>query len=56
MNLRVDADGRAVRSGAQTEIGGNDRYIAMCRRHFHERLREAEARQLALQLAPAGRV
>ncbi len=34
MNLRVDAQGRGVREGAQVEIGGNDRYIAMCRRHF----------------------
>jgi thymidine kinase len=39
MNLRVDAAGRAVRDGDQTEIGGNDRYIALCRRHFSERLR-----------------
>lgn len=38
MNLRVDPDGRAVRDGAQTEIGGNDRYVAMCRRHFHAAL------------------
>jgi thymidine kinase len=53
MNLRVDAEGRAVRSGEQTEIGGNDRYIALCRRHFMERLREAEARQLSLGLARA---
>ncbi len=37
MNLRVDAEGRAVAHGAQTEIGGNDRYIALCRRHFSER-------------------
>ena len=51
MNLRVDAEGRAVRVGEQTEIGGNDRYIALCRRHFMERLREAEARQLPLELA-----
>ena len=36
MNLRVDADGAAVRDGAQTEIGGNDRYVALCRRHFSE--------------------
>jgi thymidine kinase len=36
MNLRVGADGRAVRVGAQVEIGGNDRYVAMCRRHFKE--------------------
>ncbi len=34
MNLRVGPDGRAVREGAQVEIGGNDRYVAMCRRHF----------------------
>jgi thymidine kinase len=34
MNLRIDAEGRAVTSGQQTEIGGNDRYVALCRRHF----------------------
>ncbi len=38
MNLRVDAAGRAVAHGAQTEIGGNDRYVALCRRHFVEAL------------------
>jgi thymidine kinase len=34
MNLRVDASGRAVLDGAQTEVGGNDRYVALCRKHF----------------------
>jgi len=34
MNLRVDEQGHAVREGAQTEIGGNDRYVALCRKHF----------------------
>ena len=43
MNMRVDADGNAVNRGAQTEIGGNDRYVAMCRRHFMARRREADA-------------
>ena len=51
MNLRVDADGHAVVAGAQTEIGGNDRYLALCRRHFFERLRESEARQLSLDIS-----
>jgi thymidine kinase len=51
MNLRVDAEGHAVAAGAQTEIGGNDRYIALCRRHFFERMREGEARQLSLGLS-----
>jgi thymidine kinase len=50
MNLRVDAEGHAVAAGAQTEIGGNDRYVALCRRHFFERLREGEARQLSLDI------
>jgi len=34
MNLRVDADGAAIRDGAQTLIGGNERYVPLCRRHF----------------------
>ncbi|WP_294262731.1 thymidine kinase [uncultured Sphingomonas sp.] len=41
MNLRVDAEGQAVREGAQTEIGGNDRYVALCRRHFTEAMEAA---------------
>ncbi|MBS0662923.1 MAG: thymidine kinase [Verrucomicrobia bacterium] len=41
MNLRVAADGRAVREGAQVEIGGNDRYVAVCRRHFKEAIAAA---------------
>ena len=36
MNLRVDAEGKAVKEGAQTEVGGNDRYDALCRKHFME--------------------
>src|SRR4029078_9929955 len=42
MNLRVDAEGHAVAAGAQTEIGGNDRYVAPCPRHFLRALRRAE--------------
>lgn len=41
MNLRVDASGRAVLDGAQTEIGGNDRYVALCRKHFMAARRDA---------------
>lgn len=37
MNLRVDGEGNAVREGAQREIGGNERYVALCRRHFMQR-------------------
>ncbi|WP_043603301.1 thymidine kinase [Novosphingobium sp. Rr 2-17] len=38
MNLRVDERGSAVSEGDQTEIGGNERYVALCRRHFSEAL------------------
>ena len=41
MNLRVGPDGRGLKEGAQVEIGGNDRYVAMCRRHFKEALSPA---------------
>jgi thymidine kinase len=34
MNLRVDGAGAPVKEGQQTEIGGNDRYLALCRKHF----------------------
>ncbi|QKG72537.1 thymidine kinase [Erythrobacter mangrovi] len=38
MTVRVDANGVAVKDGAQIEIGGNDRFVALCRRHFVEAL------------------
>lgn len=34
MNARVDGAGNMVRHGEQIEIGGNDRYIALCHKHF----------------------
>ncbi len=36
MVIRLDSDGKAVTKGSQVEIGGNDRYISMCRKHFKE--------------------
>ncbi|WOJ95295.1 thymidine kinase [Congregibacter variabilis] len=36
MVVRQDADGSVVTDGAQVEIGGNDRYVSLCRRHFNE--------------------
>ena len=36
MVIRVDAEGRALTEGAQIEVGGNDRYISLCRKHFRE--------------------
>ena len=34
MVLRMDEHGNPVTEGSQVEIGGNDRYVSMCRKHF----------------------
>lgn len=36
MNLRFDQNGQAIKQGEQVAIGGNDQYIATCRKHFKE--------------------
>ena len=39
MNLRLAPDGRTVHEGAQVEIGGDERYVAVCRRHYKKAFR-----------------
>lgn len=46
MVLRLDQSGQAVRDGDQVEIGGNDRYMSVCRKHFKEGLATREQTQL----------
>ncbi|MEL6584843.1 MAG: thymidine kinase [Pseudomonadota bacterium] len=36
MVVRLGADGKALKDGAQVQIGGNDTYVAFCRRHWRE--------------------
>lgn len=36
MNLRTDGQGRVLRQGEQVVIGGNESYVAVCRKHFRE--------------------
>ncbi len=36
MNLRTDDKGNVIKEGAQTEVGGNERYVVLCRKHFME--------------------
>lgn len=36
MVIRQDAQGQVVREGAQVQIGGNESYISLCRRHWRE--------------------
>lgn len=39
MVVRLDAKGEPVREGAQVEIGGNEKYVSLCRRHWEEKIR-----------------
>lgn len=34
MVLRLNSEGEVVREGNQVEVGGNDKYVSVCRTHF----------------------
>lgn len=34
MNMRIDAGGNKVVDGNQIDIGGNEKYVSVCRKHF----------------------
>ncbi len=38
MVVRTDEQGNALNSGSQIDIGGNERYVSMCRKHFQEQV------------------
>ncbi|UXI02117.1 thymidine kinase [Photobacterium sp. TY1-4] len=38
MVIRMDEHGRAIADGDQVVIGGNDRYVSVCRTHYKEAL------------------
>ena len=35
-NARIDTDGKVVTEGEQIEVGGDDRYISLCRKCYYE--------------------
>ena len=39
MVVRQDGNGQVIREGAQIEIGGNERYVSLCRRHWVEAMK-----------------
>ena len=46
MVVRKDAAGRVVRAGQQVQVGGNDRYVSLCRRHWRAAMDGAEPDRL----------
>jgi len=56
MVIRLDENGNAITQGSQVEIGGNDRYVSMCRKHFKENyFRQTLVPQHQLPLSVTGR-
>ena len=41
MVVRKDAEGRVLTEGAQVQVGGNETYLSLCRRHWREATGEA---------------
>ena len=46
MVVRVGEDGKVVREGDQIAIGGNDRYVSLCRKHWEEEMGRVEGEDL----------
>ena len=50
INARIDKDGNVVSEGKQVEIGGDDRYVALCRRCWrNKRLESSDRNALKFQ-------
>lgn len=43
VNARVDSKGNIITEGEQVEIGGNDRYMSVCRKCWHNKRIERES-------------
>ena len=41
MTVRLNAEGRAQSEGEQIQIGGNESYVSMCRKHFKNSFAES---------------
>lgn len=48
MVLRMDSKGRPIKDGRQIQIGGNERYVSVCRRHFKDGMSERSEGELPL--------
>ena len=40
MVVRHDSTGKVLQEGAQIEVGGNEKYVSLCRRHWEEAIGE----------------
>lgn len=45
MVIRQDAEGNPITEGVQVQIGGNETYVSLCRRHWREAVNDAPGRR-----------
>jgi thymidine kinase len=48
MVLRIGAGGKAIKAGQQIQIGGNEKYVSVCRLHFKEGMSQRTDDELPL--------
>ncbi len=46
MVVRLGPDGKVAREGAQVVIGGEDKYVSLCRRHWEEEMGRIDAEDM----------
>ncbi|MEM7558013.1 MAG: thymidine kinase [Planctomycetota bacterium] len=49
MVLRIDGQGRVIKEGSQVQIGGNERYTSVCRKHFKSGMAERIPNELPFE-------
>lgn len=54
MVLRLDSEGRPDNEGQQVVIGGNERYVSVCRKHYKEALVKGSLRDVQTQSGITG--
>ncbi|NRN27558.1 thymidine kinase [Photorhabdus heterorhabditis] len=44
--LRFDSEGVAIYDGNQVDIGGNEKYVSVCRKHYTDAINEAKEKKI----------
>ena len=53
MVLRIDDRGQPIKEGSQVQIGGNERYLSVCRAHFKQGMATRTPNELPFDLDQA---
>ena len=48
MVVRLDSTGKAMTAGDQVQIGGNETYLSLCRKHYREAIQDNKISELPM--------